>query len=92
MQLAYWDGKLPARAYEGPISVPYAANLGDWHKIAVLVGNSEVTAFIDNMKVFTEHISRRLAGAVDFGTLDIGSGYTDDATCEFEDAEIRTQS
>lgn len=75
MQLAYWDGKLPALSY-------YAVNLGNWNKTAVLTRNSEVTAFIDNTEVFTEHISRSLAGAVDVGTLNIGSGYT----------EIRTES
>jgi hypothetical protein len=40
VQLAYWDGNLPARVFEGPVTVPYATNLGDWHTIAVLVERS----------------------------------------------------
>jgi hypothetical protein len=91
VQLAYWDGKLPARVFEGPVAVPYAANLGDWHTIAVLVEGSQVTAFVDNTRVFSDYVAQSLAGGVDFGTMDIGNGYTDDATCEFQNVVIRTQ-
>jgi len=91
IQLAYWDGKIPARAYEGPITLPYATNLEAWHTIGVLVAQSQVTAFVDNRKAFTDFISSPLSGRVTFGTLDIGSGYTDDANCEFKNPEIRTE-
>jgi hypothetical protein len=91
LQLAYWDGKIPARAYEGPVAVPYATNLAAWHTIAVLVQGSQVTAFVDNYQVFSDSISQSLTGGVTFGTMDIGTGYDDDATCEFQNAEIRTQ-
>ena len=91
LQLAYWDGKMPARVFEGPVAVPYATSLGEWHTIAVLVEGSQVTAFVDNTRVFSDYIAQSLAGRVDFGTLNIGSGYTDDATCVFRNAEIRTQ-
>jgi hypothetical protein len=89
LQFAYWDGKYPARAFEGPVSISYASNLGNWNTIAVLVHNSQVTAFVDDTQVFSDYVSQSLAGGIDFGTKDIGSGYTDDATCEFKDAEIR---
>jgi hypothetical protein len=89
LQLAYYDGSIPARAFEGPVSVPYASNLGDWNTIAVLVHNSQVTAFVDDTEVFSDYVSQSLTGDVDFGTKDIGSGYNDDATCEFKDVEIR---
>ncbi len=91
LQLAYWDGKIPARAFEGPAAVPYAANLAAWHTIAVLVQDSEVTAFVDGNRVFSDYISQSLTGGVTFGTMDIGGGYDDDATCEFQNPEIRTQ-
>jgi len=90
LQLAYWDGALPARVFEGPVVVPYAANLGAWHTIAVLVEGSQVTAFVDNTRVFSDYVAQSLTGGVDFGTMDIGNGYTDDATCEFQNVEIRT--
>jgi len=91
LQLAYWDGKIPARAYEGPTTVPYATNLNDWHTIGVLVSGSQVMAFVDDRQVFSDYIPQSLSGGVSFGTLDIGSGYTDDASCEFRGAEVRTQ-
>jgi hypothetical protein len=90
LQLAYWDGKMPARAYEGPVSLPYATNLDAWHTIGVLVEDSQMSAFVDDRKVFSDFISKPLSGRVTFGTLDIGSGYTDDANCEFRNATIRT--
>lgn len=40
-------------------------------------------------QVFSDYVSQSLTGGVDFGTKDIGSGYNDDATCEFKDMEIR---
>ncbi|HLX59482.1 MAG TPA: hypothetical protein VKR83_20885 [Ktedonobacteraceae bacterium] len=91
LQLAYWDGKIPARAYEGPTTVPYATNLNDWHTIGALVNGSQVMAFVDDRQVFSDYIPQSLSGGVSFGTLDIGSGYTDDASCEFRGAEVRTQ-
>jgi hypothetical protein len=91
LQLAYWDGKIPARAYEGPTTVPYATNLNNWHSIGVLVSGSQVMAFVDDRLVFSDYIPQSLSGGVSFGTLDIGSGYTDDASCEFRGAQVRTQ-
>lgn len=90
LQLAYWDGEIPARAYEGPVSLPFATSLQNWQRIGVLVQGSYLTAFVDDRKVFSQYIDRPLTGRVTFGTLDIGGGYTDDATCEFSDEEVRT--
>jgi hypothetical protein len=89
LQFEYWDGKYPARAFEGPVKVAYASDLGDWNTIAVLVNNSQITAFVDDTQVFSDYVSQSLTGGIDFGTKDIGSDYTDDATCEFKDMEIR---
>jgi hypothetical protein len=89
LQLAYWDGKIPARAYDGPVNLPFAANLQNWHRIAVLVNESHLTAFVDDRRIFSEYIDRPLTGRVTFGTLDIGSGYTDDATCQFRNEKVR---
>jgi hypothetical protein len=89
LQLAYYDGEIPARAFEGPITVPYASDLGNWNTIAVLVSNSQVTGFVDDTQVFSDYVSQPLTGGIDFGTKDIGSGYDDDATCEFKNLEIR---
>jgi hypothetical protein len=91
LQLAYWDGKIPARAYEGPTVVSAETTLDDWHTVAVLVNGLQLTAFVDDHQAFIDYISRLLVGGVSFATLDIGSGYTDDETCEFRNAEIRTQ-
>ena len=57
LQLAYWDGKIPARAYEGPTPVSYAANLDDWHTISVLVNGSQVTAFVDKRQIFSDYVA-----------------------------------
>jgi hypothetical protein len=91
LQLAYWDGEIPARAYEGPTVVSYASNLDDWHTIGVLVNGSQVTAFVDNRQVFSDYIPRSVSGGLTFGTLDIGGGYYDDATCQFRDWMFRSQ-
>jgi hypothetical protein len=91
LQLAYWDGAIPARAYEGPTPVSYATNLDNWHTIGVLVEGSQVTAFVDDRQVFSDYIPGSLSGGVTFGTLDIGSGYDDDATCQFRHWLLRAQ-
>jgi hypothetical protein len=91
LQLAYWDGMIPARAFEGPVAVPYATSLTAWHTIGVLVQGPVVTAFVDDYQVFSDTITQSLTGGVTFGTTDIGTGRADHATCEFQNAEIRTQ-
>jgi hypothetical protein len=57
--------------------------------VAVLVRNSQVTAFVNDRQVFSDSVSQSLADNVDFGTKDIGGDDTDDATCEFKDVEVR---
>jgi hypothetical protein len=89
LQLAYWDGKIPARAYEGPTPVPYATNLNSWQKIAVLVTGSQVTGYVDDRQVFSDYVPGSLSGGLTFGTLDIGSGFYDDATCQFRNWAVR---
>jgi hypothetical protein len=91
LQLAYWDGTFPARAYEGPTPVSYAPDLNDWHTLSVLVSGSQVTAFVDDRQVFSDDIPGSLSGGLTFGTLDTGSGYDDDATCQFREWLFRAR-
>jgi hypothetical protein len=90
LQLAYWDGSIPARAYEGPVALPYASDLSRWNTIAVRVERGTVTAYVDDRRVFSDYLGRT-SGGLDFGALDIGSGYTDSGTCEFRNVTFRAQ-
>jgi hypothetical protein len=92
LQLAYWDGSIPARAYEGPVSTPYASDMSAWNTIGAYVSGDTVTAYVDDRKVFEDFIGNEPTnGHLTFGTLDIGSGYSDDGTCLIRNPIFRSQ-
>lgn len=44
-----------------------------------------MTAYVDDRQVLTDNVGESFTGGVTFGTLDIGTGYTDAAQCDFKD-------
>jgi hypothetical protein len=90
LQLARWEGHIPARAFAGPASLSYGNDPAQWHVLAVMRDGPNVTAYVDDRKLLTDNVGESFTGGVTFGTLDIGTGYTEDAQCDFKNWEIRS--
>lgn len=78
------DGSDRSQVLAGPIALPHVQDLARYHRLAVERRGPDFRFFVDDRHVKTLSRPAAADGGVTFAALDIGFGYKNSATCEFD--------
>lgn len=89
-QFARFEGEIPATSFADG-DLPYAENLGNWHRLAVERDGRRVRLFVDDREVYDGEVAsdEDLEGGITFGTLDIGDNYDGQMECDFKGHHVK---